>query len=185
MATTLADAIALWPAGWTAGETKTQQVAFDSSFSAAAYGLRYEFRGEEDRFGVDCTDSGTAFRLLIPAATTRDIRPGEYVYVGYATADSGGAVTVVDEGAVVLKPNPSRISYSQRCLAAVKARIEGRATSDQLTMQIGDVTLAYMTMDQLLKAEQIFGTRVKAELSAAIGAVGTSGRGRLLTEFTR
>ena len=184
MSTTLADAIALWQAGWTAGETKTQAVSFDSSYPSTSHDLRHEFRGEEDRFGVDCTDTGTGFRLLIPAATTRDLRPGDYVYVAYAT-DTAGLVTVVDQGAVAIKPNPSRVTHSQRCLAAIRARIEGRATSDQLTMQMGDVTLAYMTMPQLLEAETAFSARVKAELAQAVGAVGASGRGRLYTEFIR
>jgi hypothetical protein len=185
MATTFADRIALWDNGWTAGETKTQTVCFDSSYSAASNSLRYEFRGEEDAFGVDCTDTGTSFRLLIPAATTRDIRPGDYVYVAYATNDSTSVVTVVDGGALTLKPNPVRVSHSQRCLQAIRARIEGRATQDQLTVQMGDVMLQHMTMAQLLAAESVFSARVKAEMSNAIGSVSTSGKGRLLTEFIR
>jgi hypothetical protein len=185
MATTLADRIALWAADWTAGETKTQTVCFDSSYSAATHSLRYEFRGEEDRFGVDCTDTGTSFRLLIPAGTTRDVRPGEYMYVGYCTTDSDSTVTAVDGGAVTIRPNPVRVSHAQRCLQAVRARIEGRATSDQLTIQMGDVMLQHMTMKQLLEAESVFSTRVRAEMAEAVGSVGTSGKGRLLTEFIR
>lgn len=185
MATTLADAIALWTSGWTAGETKTQVVAFDSSYSAADHDLRYDFRGEEDVFTVNGADTETTkFRVLIPASTTLGIRPGEYVYVGFAT-DTNGVATVVDEGAVSIKPNPTRVSHAQRCLQAIRARIEGRASSDQLTLQLGDVTLAYMTPSQLLEWESVFAAKVRAELSAAVGAVSTSGRGRLLTEFVR
>ena len=184
MATRFADAIALWVSGWTAGETKTQALAFDSAYPCTTHDLRYEFRGEMDRFGVDCTDTGTGFRLLIPAATTRDLRPGDYVYVASVT-DTAGVVTVVDQGAVTLLPNPTRVSHAQRCLAAIRARIEGRATSDQLTMSMGDVTLAYMTMPQLMQSEAYFSQQVRAELSSAIGAVSTNERGRLKTEFVR
>jgi hypothetical protein len=185
MAITLADAIALWQTGWTAGETKTQAVAFDSAFPCSTHALRYEFRGTLDRFTIEATDTGTGFRVVVPAATTLPLESGDYVYAAFATADSGGAVTCVDQGAVTIKPNPTRVSHAQRCLQAIRARIEGRATSDQLTMQMGDVTLAYMTPTQLAEWESIFSARVSAELATARAAVGATSRGRILTEFVR
>lgn len=186
MATTLADAIALWENGWTAGETKTQAVSFDSSYPCSTHDLRYEFAGPgAARFSIDGSDTGTGFRVLIPAATTLPLDPGGYVYTAFAT-DTAGVVTCVDRGTVAIRPNLTRVTHAQRCLAAIRARIEGRATADQLTMSMGDVTLAYMTPSQLLEWEGVFASRCTAELNAAKAATGAAGASyRVLTEFQR
>jgi hypothetical protein len=185
MATKLADVLALRPDGWTAGETLPAVVCFDSAYSCAAYGLRYDFTGGVDHFSVACADTGTGFRLTVGAATTLPVTPGDYAYVAYATADTDGAVTAVDRGTVYLAPNPARVSHASRCLTAIRARIEGRASADQLTIQMGDVQLQHMSMDQLIKAAGYFAGQVRAELAASLTAAGSTGRGRILTEFSR
>ena len=184
MGQTLADAIALWENGWTAGETKTQLVSFDG-FAPPTYDVRYDFSVGTGRFGAACTDTGTGYRLTLSTALTESAEPGQYVYVASAI-DAAGNSTVVDRGVVALLPNPTRITYAQRCLAAIRARIEGRATADQLTMQMGDVILAYMTPPQLLEWQNVFEQRCASEHNAAKAATGKAGASyRVFTEFQR
>ena len=163
---------------FTAGETVTATLLFDS-YHADSYSCRYEFRAEQvglypgnDRFGIDATTSGTSFLLTLPAATSEELPPGDLVFTAYVTKTSDSTKKVADSGVIRVKPNPAVVSYNARMLAAVRAVMEGRANNDQLTTQLGDVQLKYMSPTELERWEGLFAARVRSEIDVARRAAG-------------
>ena len=178
MSTILADAITYITAGETLSATLTR-----ADYPPSTHSLEYRFRHAGGTFTATCTESGSNYILTVAASVTEDITPGDVLFVGYATVTATSAVVKIDSGSIKVYANPVKETTNARALRAIRARIEGRATDDQLTLSLGDVTLGYMKMDELIKAESLFARRVAGEMEKAVVAAGGPSRRRILTRF--
>ena len=124
-------------------------------FTPATHALVYHF---SDSTGATVTatanNAGTGWNLSVPPATTLTWKSGSLAFIAYATASSGGRVTAVDSGAIMVTAAPSYTSWAKTALTAVEAAIAGRATDGQTNFAIGDMSVGLMSFDQLMKAQQ-------------------------------
>lgn len=178
--TSISDTVAdIW-----AGATATGVVAYDT-YPPATHSLTWRFRSASGHFDVSATETGTSYRLTIPASTTENLDPGDLYYVAYATNSTTSAISVCDKGKIIVRPNPRIRTHSEIVLDAIRARIEGRASDDQLTMAIADVQLSHMTAAELLQWERYYAGRVRSEMSNMSAAVGLGRRNKVLASFVR
>ena len=152
--------------GLQAGETLSAAVTFDDYPASDGYTCRYDFRGPSVFFvnGVVSTD---AFTLALDYATTGQLKPGRYVYVGYVTLTSTDVRTKADSGELLVKLNPALPTYAQTMLAAIECLMQGRATDDQKTIQLGEIQLQHMSPSDLKGWRQYFRNEVQMEQASA------------------
>lgn len=177
--TTYSDTLAeLW-----VGATGTGTVSFDT-YPATTHTCTYHFRTLTERFNVSGTASGSNFTVTIPDTQSAKLSPGQLAFVAYVE-DTAGTVNVADQGFIPLYPDPSKETTSERVLAAIRARIEGRANDDQLTIRIADMELKYLTPDQLREWEAYYAGRVRSEMDNLRKATGNGSAFRVMTRFNR
>ena len=168
-----------------AGETLTATVSPVGAVTTAGCSLRYTFRTESARVTVHAVTTGVSgqWTVTVPASQTRNLEPGDCLYTGMHTT-AAGVVSAVDSGAFLVAANPSIRSRSEVTLEAIRAAIEGRATSEQVTISLGDVTLQHMTPAELGKWETIYASRVRNEMDRQRRDRGLGSRYRIGTRFT-
>jgi len=166
-----------------AGATATGVVAYDT-YPPATYSCTWRFRSATGHFDISATETGTSYRCTIPASTTEQVDPGDLYFVAYVT-DTAGTISVADKGKIIVRPNPRTQSHAEIVLAAINARIEGRATDDQLTIAIADVQLLHMTPAELLTWQRYYSGRVRSEMSNMNAAVGLGRGNKVVTSFVR
>lgn len=144
-----------------------------SDHPATLWTLTYYFRGPSPIEAVAGVASGTDHVLTIAAADTEDLKPGIYDWQARAAliatpttiaTAAVGRVTVVANLANAAVDNRS---FNVRVTEALQATIEGRATTDQLSMSIAGRSLSRMSWDELLKAYDRFKLAAAAELGAS------------------
>lgn len=102
---------------------------------------------------------GSTYTVNIPASATQSLEPGTYVWVLTATGSGtyAGRRDTVDYGRFDVQPNvavaaPGDLqTHAEKMLAAVKATLEGRVTSDVLSYTIGGRQVVKMAADELLR----------------------------------
>lgn len=102
--------------------------------------------------------------LKASADVTKDWAVGDYKY---QILDTNG---IVEEGEFIvlrnfaLSDNESEVkSRNELILEAIEAQLAGRATSAQSSMSVGDKSISYMTIDELLKLRDYFKEKVDKE----------------------
>lgn len=97
-------------------------------------------------------DGSGGFTITVAAATTQTYQPGTWELVGRVSA-SGVVHTVVRQRVEIVADfaqlNQDHRSYNQRMLDAIEAVREGRATTDQGSVTIGDTSISRMSWDEL------------------------------------
>lgn len=117
-------------------------------------------------------DDGVAHRFQRTAAQSASYAAGQYGF--YTNALKGAEVYTLDgthwTGEVELFPNPASLaqgadtrSQDEIALDAIRAVLANRATIDQQEYTIGDRSLKRMSIDDLLKLEARFLTRVNQQ----------------------
>lgn len=166
----------------TAGETLLVNLSFSDYPRASGDTLTYKFRGMSN-FEKKCTANGTGFTLTVPDTVTDDLEPGVYAYTAFFNDASKSQIISIDSGTLEVLANPGKKTHAQTMLAAIRARLESRATNDQLTIAIDGVQLKYMEPDDLLKWEGVYLERVKREVALMSGNRGGPMRGIISTRF--
>jgi hypothetical protein len=126
--------------------------------------LRYAFRSGLARVFADAvgnTQTG-AWAVQVAASETAKLEPGNCIYSALHT-DPDGVVEEADSGTIIIRHNPGIVSHAERMLNAIRAVMENRATTEQVTISLGDVQLQYMTPDELRKWESKYESQVIAE----------------------
>lgn len=148
----------------TAGENIAETVSFDDHLASAGWSCKYAFRGMSAfEIDADTNSDGDSFDLKFTYTETEQLIPGIYAYTGFVLKASDRIK--VDSGTIEIFANPGLETHAQKVLKAIRAVIEGRASSDQLTISLADTQLQYMTPDELMKLEQTYLGRVNREIS--------------------
>ncbi len=102
--------------------------------------------------------------LKASADVTKDWAVGDYKY---QLLDDKG---IVEEGEFIvlrnfaLSDDETEVkSRNELILEAIEAQLAGRATSAQSSMSVGDKSISYMTIDELLKLRDYFKEKVDKE----------------------
>lgn len=126
------------PLELTAGDRAQWKRTDLDDFPADEWTLTYYLRSNQAGGQIDITAvaDGTDFEVDESTTNTAAYTPGVYYWSAFVS--KAGDRKLVGQGRLVIKENPSDISYpvdrrthARRTLEAIEATIEGRATTDQ------------------------------------------------------
>jgi hypothetical protein len=123
------------------------------------------------------TASGADFLITLSATDTTSYTVGTYDW--FSKASKNGEVYVVGTGRVVVKADPANaatarsLTHAETMLAAIRAALEGSASSDVLEYTIEGRQLKRIPKKDLLEMEQKYATRVANEQASIAQANGT------------
>lgn len=171
------------PASFSAGTTLTYQRSLaDLNLPTSATGWTFAvFLAGPDATGQQGIAAVNGiFTVLIPASTTADLPAGGYQYVERAYEVAPGTrVYDVGFGTVSVEPDlatasgDSLLSFEAQILAALKAKLLGRITTDQETLQVEGTAISRIPFEQLepliAKYQQIVDQQVNP--ASAFGSV--------------
>jgi hypothetical protein len=137
----------------------------------------------------EATDNGDGYHLVTIAASgspgTDDLLVGSWLFLERASK-SGDAYTL-SSGRIEVLPNLALAadlrSHAKKTLDALEATIEGRASSDQLSMSIGDRSISRMSMGELTSARDEYRAEVAREENAERIARGLGNTGKIRVRF--
>lgn len=150
------------PDALTAGTTWRWDITLPDHPPSDGWTLAYYLRGAGTLDITEATGRIAVvdghFEIRVPAADTADLAPGGYHWVAIAT--SGEEADVVREGALVVLANPITLAdgqtHNERTLAAIEAKIEGRLTTDQETVQINGRGINKIPFEKLLELRGLY-----------------------------
>jgi hypothetical protein len=158
----------LSPSIFTAGETMAW-VFSSSDYGSAEYDLVVNFSSAAGAFQATSTDRGDGgWDVALPASATADASPGIYGYSVVVTKGEGDALErhILERGSVELLPlldgaaAVDARSSDEIILDAIIATIQGRATTDQESVNIDGTSISRMSLADLIVARNHFEARV-------------------------
>ena len=182
------------PSAIVAGDTILLSWRQSAYPAGAGWTVNFSFRAL-DGSAVDFSstqDGATDNHLFnVPAGTTAEWKPGLYNGTAKAVNTDGTALTFW-RGSLNIQPDLSAEdagfdgrSWARRCLDAIQAVLEGRASKSTLNTSIAGQTLGHMTPEQLWAMRDRFMIEVQQELSAEATKQGKHSRNTIAVTFTR
>lgn len=118
------------------------------------WSLRYLFRGagELDLGPAEITAAGDGWQVRVAPELTTGLASGRYGWM--AVVEKGGERHVAASGSAHVTAFPSGadgLTHAERMLAAIEALLEGRATSDQESVQINGRAITRIPFGDLVK----------------------------------
>lgn len=169
------------PARFSAGTTLTYELTLpDLPTSAYGWKASVYLAGPNEAKHENIAAVNGVCTVLVAPATTIDLVPGVYHYVERAVETSPGTrVFDIGSGMVVVDPNlatasgGSAMTFEAQVLAALKAKLLGRLTADQETLQVEGTAITRIPFEELEplieKYQQI--VDLQANPAAAFGSV--------------
>ena len=153
-----------------AGDTVVWRRSFSTFRASAGWSLSYSIRGIPGAAAdVVSAALGDDHEMTVAAATTRDWKDGKYSMQGYATLAATGERHCIFNGYLFVQPNLALLpaeqdlrSHAQKCVDAIEAVLEGRATSDILESDIEGTKLNRIPVKDLM----LFRDRYLAEIQS-------------------
>lgn len=134
------------------------------------------------------SDNPDDFSFSVAAATTSAYVAGDYQW--QLTATKTTTRYTIAEGRITLTDNIAgraafydNRSHAKKVLDAIEATIEGRATQDQMSYQIGGRSLSRTPIPDLMRLRAIYKSEYASELAAANIAAGLSSKRTIYTRF--
>jgi hypothetical protein len=151
-----------------AGDTLLLNIS-QADYPAPDWTVTYSFRCKDgSTIELAATDNGAEHLFSIPATTTAAWAPGEYKGVGRAN-DGTNYVTFWKGTMEVLADlstqpdNHDTRSHAQKCLDAIEAVLEGKATRDILNTVIAGQSIGRLSPMQLMEWRSVYQSEVAAE----------------------
>lgn len=160
------------PLSLTAGDRWTWTDSL-SDYPATLWTLTYFFRGPTSLAAAVGVASGANHVVTVAAATTSALKPGSYDWQARAALiATPTTIATVAVGRITVAPNLENAavdyrSWNVRVTEALKATIEGRASTDQLSMSIAGRSLSRMSWKELLEAFDRFNRLAASESGVA------------------
>ncbi len=158
------------------------------AYPTADYTLKYQFielaeDGSEFTHNANKTDSKHVFELAI--ADTSGISKGDYILRAIIIRDSDSEEVVIDEHLLLVKTESDDArTHVYKVLMAVRALIEGKATTDQQTLTVNGRTLTRFTPEEWIKLENEYSKRWLREKQALDRKNGRSGSNKTLIQMS-
>lgn len=160
------------PAKFDAGTTFDRLVS-QASYPAPDWALSLLLRGPST-IDISAIAEDTNHLLRVEAAATAEWTPGVYRWA--MRAARGADVVTIASGTISVAADIASLpdggdvrSYARRCLDAIEAVIEKRASIDQKRYVINNRELERTAISDLLKLRDVFRGEVKRENAAACG----------------
>lgn len=171
-----------------AGDTLKFSVTLAAYPATAGWTLHYRLtpRSGGSARTFDATASGDDHQVNVPAATSATWVAGDYTCGAWVTNVAGERYTIASEsGQVVVQADPASLaagvdtrSTAELSLAAVQAKLGGKATDGIERYRINGREVQNYTITELIRLEQHLRQQVASEKKAAgfMGSVGTARR---------
>lgn len=182
------------PSAVFAGDSVLFSIGFDDYSAADGWNITFDFRGK-DKSAIsftstqDSANSANHFVSLTPAITAAWIA-GDYRGVGRAI--NGAQKFTVWQGALTVNAelntqtdNFDTRSHARKCLDAIEAVMEGKATRDVLNTTIAGQSISRLTPDQLIAFRSYYRAEVAAEDAEEALANGRSAGNQILARFNQ
>ena len=161
----------------TAGDTLATTVSLAAYPASEGWVLHYRLTPRDagsQPVSFDAAASGDDFAVTVPATTTSGWTPGAYTVAAWVTL-SGVRHTVSAEcGQLVVLPDPAHLSpgtdtrsEAAQALAAIRAKLKGKATDAVNRYKIADRELQSYTIPELIKLERFWAEQAAQEDRAA------------------
>lgn len=178
------------PTEFRAGTTVQWTKDLSTDYPAdAGWSLQYIFINASTKITVNASASGKIFAVTISAATSAAYTAGVYKWIARVTkasekfdVDSGTCEVLADLAA--LSTSDQR-SHAKKCLDAIEAVLESRATKDQMQYRINDRELARTPISDLLKLRDRYRQEYQQEQSKERIANGEGSGRKVLVRFTK
>jgi len=145
-------------------------------YPPATYELSYRFTNQANTADVQeafATESDGVYVVEIESSDTELFAPGSWAWEAIILRAFDSLEAVVDRGFVDVTA-AGTASHTLKVLMAIRATIEGTATSDQSRIEIGGRTLERRSIAELTDLEAMYSRRWKAERAAVERDAGRS-----------
>lgn len=175
------------PVSFFVGDTVTWRKSLSDYPADQSWALSYFFQGP-GFFSTAAAASGASHLVTIAAATTLGQVPGRYRLIGITTKASERA-TVYD-GECLLGRNFAEDlagfdtrSHARKCLEAIEAVLEGRASRSDLTYSIAGRQVGHYTLKELIEARDYWASKVLEEERQALIDAGQGPKHHIAVRF--
>lgn len=160
----------------TAGDSLSFTVSLADYPASAGWVLSYRLipRSSGTVLTFSATASGDDQVVALNAAATSTWAAGEYTSAAFVTKGADRFTIDSEGGAVTIKPNLGTLnsaldlrSDAELALAAVRAKLKGKATDAVESYRINNRELRFYSLDELLRLETKLATDVAREQIAA------------------
>ena len=162
-----------------------------ADYPADAFALHYKLQPLTGGTAITlaATANGTDYSIAVSAAQSAGYASGDYRWTSYVLDIATGLErTVIDSGALTIKPDPLTStadlrSHARKTLDAIEAVLEGEASVAQLKYTVDNKSLERRTFPELLQLRSFYLDEVRREEQAEAIRKGLSSGGRILTRF--
>ncbi len=150
-----------------AGDTWAWRREDLTDYPAPTWVLTYYFKAPTANFSIAAAADGAAHAVSVAKATTAGRTATRYKWT--AAVDNGTERHVVDQGELVVLPdfaasgNLDDRSHARKMLDAIQALLEGRATKDQQSYTVGDISITRIPVEQLTALRDKYRTEVATQ----------------------
>lgn len=152
--------------------TNTTQDKADLVFTdylPTTHTLVYNFAAATPISVTASANSGnTGWTLTVTAAQTLLWKAGLMRFTGLATHTSTSRVFAVDEGSISVTASPLAVSDYAAALTAIESAISNFATSPNRSFQLGDLSVTYASVEELLALRNFYRFEVSRETGGRI-----------------
>lgn len=159
------------PLAFTAGDSLKWTRGFPEYPASDGWTLAYVLNNQSNRYAVasgDITADADVFDVAIPSTETKNWVPGYYLWVAVLTNTGTGQRVTGAAGRVIVQadildataPVDTR-AHVEIALENVRITLSGRATDGVQEYKIGDRELRRYTIDELIKLEAYYATKVR------------------------
>ena len=174
-----------------AGDTLNLLIALDNFPASEGWTLTFGFRKENGSvISFASTASGIQYALTVSSTDSAQWLPGKYIGTGKVTLGSQsftiwrGSMEVLPDLSQQVDNYDTRTS-SKKCLDAINAVLEGKATRDVMQTTIAGQSIGRMSWDELLSAKSYFQDLVDGEQATLDAASGMGSKRNILIRFAR
>lgn len=171
----MAENLGYIPARVVAGETiwiaaantlqSAQDIVIAGISPASGYTLAYQFAAPTPiSVAASANGNNTGWTLTVTAAQTLLWRAGSLAFAALAT-DSNGKVFAVDGGAINVVASPLATSQYAAALVLIDAAILTFATGAQRSFTLGDMSVTYGSLQELLDLRNHYRAEIARETS--------------------
>lgn len=171
-----------------AGDTVEWYRDIDDYPASEGWTLSYALVNSSGKIDITAGADGDAHLVSVDTSTSANFSAGDYRWQAYVTGS--GKRYLVGTGRITVKANYATQtaglddrSHAETTLDALRATIEGRASNDQLEMQINGRRIVRMGGAELREWYSFYENQVKSERAAEKAARGLGTGRRILTRF--
>lgn len=143
------------PAVIYAGDTLKFKKSFEDYKPEDGWTLSYALVNGSRSYTFSSSDNGDSTHLVnVAPATTAEWTKGEYRYFGHVT--DGTDRYKVTEGSIEIKPDFTSVNFDHRShvkktLDAIEATLLGKASNDQMQVEINGRSVQHFSPEELVK----------------------------------